>query len=80
MPSLTVKNIPNKLYEVLKQSASVNHRSINSEIISCLDRSLRIRKIQPDIFIQEVRQLREKLKVPPLTEEFLKDAKSEGRK
>ena len=40
MPAITVKNIPDDLYENLKLAAQVNHRSINSEIIACLEKEL----------------------------------------
>ena len=33
MPSITVKNIPEKTYSILKKLAEEHHRSINSEII-----------------------------------------------
>ena len=33
MPTITVKNIPSDIYEKLKKSAEISHRSINSEII-----------------------------------------------
>jgi plasmid stability protein len=32
MPALTVKNIPDDLYDHLKVSAKAHHRSINSEL------------------------------------------------
>ena len=51
MPSLTVKNIPPDLYELLKKSAAVNHRSINSEIIVCIEQALHSRKISPETVI-----------------------------
>lgn len=37
MASITVKNIPDDLYKRLKQRAAANHRSINSEIIVCIE-------------------------------------------
>ena len=41
MPTtLTLKNIPNDLYERLKISASVHRRSLNGEAIVCLERVL----------------------------------------
>jgi plasmid stability protein len=41
MPTITVKNIPTELYELLKQSAAANRRSINSEILTCIERAVR---------------------------------------
>ncbi len=40
MSSLTIKNIPDELYERLKQSAAANRRSINNEVIYYLDKML----------------------------------------
>lgn len=31
MASLTIKNIPDEVYDMLKRSATANHRSINGE-------------------------------------------------
>ena len=42
MPSITVKNIPDHAYEILKQVASTHHRSINSEIIRLTSTLIRI--------------------------------------
>lgn len=36
MASLTIKNIPDKLYQQLKHAANTHHRSINSELIVCI--------------------------------------------
>jgi len=47
MPTITVKNIPTELYELLKQSAAANRRSINSEILTCIERAVRGRKADP---------------------------------
>ena len=38
MPTITVKNIPDDIYERLKEVAGANHRSINREMIVCLER------------------------------------------
>lgn len=35
--TLTFKNIPDPIYERLKQSAKANRRSLNSEAIVCLE-------------------------------------------
>lgn len=38
MPSLTIKNIPDELYQQIKQSATTYLRSINSELIVGLEK------------------------------------------
>jgi len=40
MPALTIKNIPDDLYSRLKKSAQVHRRSLNSEILYCVERTL----------------------------------------
>lgn len=79
MAVITVKNIPDQLYQKLKTHARKNHRSINSEVIACLENTLTVQPINPDAFIAEIRSLREKIKAPLLTDEILYEAKNEGR-
>ncbi|MCH7614901.1 MAG: Arc family DNA-binding protein [Nitrospinae bacterium] len=58
MPAITVKNIKHELYEQLKVAAQAHYRSINSEIISCLERTLLPTPILPEDRIQKARDLR----------------------
>jgi antitoxin FitA len=39
--NMTLKNIPDELYERLKATAHLNRRSLNGEAIMCLDMVLR---------------------------------------
>ncbi|MBW1716868.1 MAG: Arc family DNA-binding protein, partial [Deltaproteobacteria bacterium] len=48
MATVTVKNIPDELYERLKTVAEINRRSINSEIIVCIENAVTSRRINPD--------------------------------
>lgn len=38
--SIPLKNIPDDIYARLKQAAEANHRSLNSEVIACLEKTL----------------------------------------
>ncbi len=78
MPNITVKNIPDGLYQNLKRAATVHHRSINSEIIVCLEQMLRSRKVNPEEVIAQARLLREKVLPYPITDEELTAAKRVG--
>ena len=40
MATITLKNIPDEIYSQLKKTAQRHRRSLNSEIIVCLERSL----------------------------------------
>jgi antitoxin FitA len=59
--TITLKNIPDEIYESLKQAADSHHRSINSEAIACLERVLLPAKISNEEQIIRARQIRERL-------------------
>ena len=79
MPSLTVKGLPDELYDRLKRAALDNRRSINREAIVCLERALGHERIDPGIRLARIDALRAKLNVPRLTDEILREAKRNGR-
>jgi antitoxin FitA len=79
MATITVKNIPDELYEDLKQSAGANHRSINREVIACIERSVLGRRIDPEIALARARELRKLTRGHPITDAELKRAKRAGR-
>ena len=79
MPTLTIKNIPQDLYERLKENAAKSRRSLNREIIFCLEQALGGRRVDPDDFLARIRVLREEIALPPLTDEFLAEARNDGR-
>jgi plasmid stability protein len=79
MATYTVKNIPDELYERLKVSAKANHRSINSEIIACIEQSVKARPINVEEFLERARNMRERTASFQLTAEQFKAAKEEGR-
>lgn len=60
--TITLKNIPDEIYESLKQAADAHHRSINSEAIACLERVLLPTKTSSEEQIARARQIREDLK------------------
>ena len=79
MATITVKNIPEDLYERLKTTASVHHRSINSEVINCLELVLKPRKIEVEERLTRIRALRERASSPGLDEAEVAQAITEGR-
>jgi antitoxin FitA len=78
MPSITVKNIPTPLYQKIKKRAKAQHRSINSEIIACLERSTQSNRISSDDLILQARQMRNAIKATLTTDEIQK-AIDQGR-
>jgi plasmid stability protein len=80
MPAITVKNIPDTLYSQLKQSAKVHRRSINSELIVCLEKALTPQKVNKDRLLASARSLRARFSDFKVTNEDLNTAKNEGRR
>jgi antitoxin FitA len=74
----TVKNIPEPIYNKLKQQAEAQHRSMNSEIIACLERSVAPKLVSPDEILRQARMMRKKVK-GSLTAEEIRDAINQGR-
>ena len=79
MVNLTTKNIPENLYQKLKKSARLNRRSMNSEVLVCLEQVLLQPKIDKTIVLQKIRELRAESKRHFLTDEEILKIKNEGR-
>jgi plasmid stability protein len=79
MATVTVKNIPEDLYERLKRLAEANHRSINSQIIVFIEQAVSSRRIDLDEVLASARQLRDKTMPYQITDEEFNEAKKAGR-
>jgi len=79
MAAFTIKNIPEDLYQHLKTAANAHHRSINSELISCLERVLLPHKATPEDHILAARALRKRVRMAKIPTDEITDAKNEGR-
>ena len=79
MPALTIKNIPYDLYQDLKYAAEQHHRSINSEVIVCLERSLQTVRINPEDRLKDIRLLRSQIRPDVVAAEDINRAIDEGR-
>lgn len=79
MATVTVKNIPDDLYELLRQSAQANRRSINSEIIVCIERQVSSHQRDVDDILRKARTLRALTHATPITQSQFEEAKVMGR-
>jgi plasmid stability protein len=78
--TLTLKNIPDEVYERLKAAAAQHRRSINSEAIVCLESALHLpRRVSVEERLERIRRLRESLPGGGLNEEDIDAFKNEGR-
>ena len=79
MATVTVKNIPDEIYDRLKSIAEINRRSINSEIIMCIENAIISRPININELLQNARQLRQLTAGHLINDEEFNQAKEEGR-
>jgi len=79
MATVTVKNIPDELYERLKIAAETHRRSINSEIIVCIEDAVMSHRINPKEVLENARRLRQLTAGYHISDEEFNQAKAEGR-
>jgi antitoxin FitA len=79
MPSLTIKGIPETLFRRLKRRALMHRRSLNSEVITCLEQAASAPVIDPAAWLAEADRLRTRLALTPMTERSLRKVKAKGR-
>jgi len=80
MPTtLTLKNIPDVVYDRLKLSAEAHRRSMNSEAIVCLESVLIPTKVTPTERLARARELRAGLPKGKFRARDIDELKREGR-
>ena len=79
MATVTLKNVPDELYGRLKEAAARNRRSINSEIIVCIEERLSQRKVPAPQILDRLRSIRAAMAPSGLTIEQIDAARREGR-
>ena len=80
MPTtLTLKNIPDVVYDRLKLSAEAHRRSMNSEALVCLEAVLLPAKVTPSERLARARGLRAALPEGKFRVRDIEELKREGR-
>jgi len=80
MPTaITLKGIPDAVYQQLKASAEANHRSLNSEAIACLESVLLPVRATPEQHLAKAREVRGLLKHKSFRPEDIDRHKRAGR-
>lgn len=80
MPTtLTLKNIPDAVYDRLKASAQTHRRSMNSEAIVCLEAALLPTRVTPVERLARARELRSALQKGKFRARDMDVLKREGR-
>ncbi|MAL95517.1 MAG: DNA-binding protein [Haliea sp.] len=79
MATVTFKNIPDDLYEKLKQAASAHHRSVNSELIHCLEKTFKPSPVSASALAEKARELRGRVAATRLEVDEINAAIEQGR-
>jgi len=82
MATLTIKNVPPEVHRKLKKRAKLFRRSMNSQAIDLLKIGLATGPIDPEKYLAEVREARERMAAETgifVTDEDIREAKSWGR-
>ena len=79
MTTITLKNIPDDIYHSLKAAAEAHHRSLNSEVMACLEKTLLPARVTGDERLVRARRLRESLAHTLFSAAEIDEAIEQGR-
>jgi plasmid stability protein len=80
--TLHVRNVPSEIYDALRDRAAREGRSMNSEVIAILRRSLGSRR-DPEDLISDLRRFRERVQLAPdapRPEELIREDRDAGHR
>jgi plasmid stability protein len=60
--NITIKGIPDDIYQLLKTKAELNHRSINSEVIVTLTKALTSKRTETETLLERTSVFKSKSK------------------
>jgi plasmid stability protein len=79
MATLTIKNIPERLVRRLKTQAALHRRSLNHEVIVCLETATQAAPVDPETLLAHARTLRRTPMRFRVTDRTLAKLKTSGR-
>ena len=79
MATMTVKDVPEKLHRRLKARAAAHRRSLNSEVIACLEATAGAQRLDPDTLLARAASLRSRVG-GRLTDSDLTTLRTAGRR
>lgn len=80
MATLTIKNVPERLVRRLKTQASRHRRSLNLEVIACLETASQAAAVDPDEILATARAIRPTPVGVKLTDRVVEQLKNYGRR
>ena len=79
MANLTIKNVPKPVLRRLKARAALHRRSLNLEVISCLESLVQSTPLDAEALLARVREIRRTPARARLTDRALTRLKAAGR-
>lgn len=79
MPSLTIKKVPAQLLERLRAQAAAHRRSLNREVIVCLETAAQAAPVDAETLLAGARAARRQPARLHLTDRTLRALKTAGR-
>jgi plasmid stability protein len=79
MANLTIKNVPKPVLRRLKARAALHRRSLNLEVIACLESLVQSAPVDVDALLVRVREIRRTPARSRLTDRVLTRLKATGR-
>jgi plasmid stability protein len=79
MANLTIKNVPKPVLRRLKARAVLHRRSLNLEVIACLESLVQSAPVDADALLARVREIRRRPARARLTDRVLTRLKAAGR-
>ena len=79
MANLTIKNVPGPVLRRLKARAATHRRSLNLEVIACLEALVQSAPVDTDSLLARVREIRRTPARTRLTDRVLTRLKTAGR-
>lgn len=79
MANLTIKNVPTPVLRRLKARAALHRRSLNLEVIACLEALVQSAPVDPEALLARVREIRRTPARMRLTDRTLARLKTAGR-
>ena len=79
MPNLTIKNIPDELFEKLKAAAERHHRSMNKEAIACIDAAVSMNPARENAHMNRAREIASNFGKPRFTIDEIVETVRSGR-
>lgn len=80
MANLTIKNVPKPVLRRLKARAAMHRRSLNLEVIACLETLVQSAPVDAEALLARVREIRRTPARTRLTDRTLARLKATGRK